>query len=29
MSIELAAAAIIGILLLGYLLFSIVRPDKF
>ena len=29
MSIELASAAVIAILLLGYLLFSIVRPDKF
>ena len=29
MSIELASAAVIGVLLLGYLVFSIVRPDKF
>ncbi len=29
MSIELAFAAIIAVLLLGYLVFSIVRPDKF
>jgi len=29
MSIELAAAAVIAILLLGYLVFSIVRPDRF
>jgi len=29
MSVELACAAVIGVLLLGYLVFSIVRPDKF
>jgi len=29
MSVELIIAAVIGVLLLGYLLFSIVRPDKF
>jgi len=29
MSIELVSAAVIGILLLAYLVFSIARPDKF
>jgi K+-transporting ATPase KdpF subunit len=29
MGIELIIAAVIGVLLLGYLLFSIIRPDKF
>jgi len=29
MSIELVTAAVIGILLLAYLVFSIARPDKF
>jgi len=29
MSIELASAAVIAVLLLGYLVFSIVRPDRF
>ncbi len=29
MSIELASAAVIAVILLGYLVFSIVRPDKF
>jgi K+-transporting ATPase KdpF subunit len=29
MSVELIIAAILGVFLLGYLVYSIVRPDRF